>query len=368
MSIEALTWAFNLAPVPWDETGKTRKPSASCASVLHALANHAGPDGRNAFPTIATLVRYTRLSERTVQTCLSRLHAEGTIRPGDPDIAAAYVRRADRRGNNWDLAMERMRDDLTDEEMDAVGRSNPFLRPWIEQHHAARRAAQQAARDAADQAERGASSAPRDGVQQLHPVSTGCNQRSHGVQPAQERGAAAAPEPSYEPPLEPSSPTSLRSVGRARADAAPTSPDPAVTDTPDDDPDTIPGLTATTSRGDGGNSTGVHANGVHGDAPKVGRKTAIPAGFGLTPAMRAWAAKDAPTVDVEAETAKFRDHALANDRRYVSWEAAWRNWLRKSADIQAVNAARGGRRPGNHLPPTSGTEDPIHQQRREMFG
>jgi hypothetical protein len=53
------------------------------------LANHAGPDGTGAFPSLATLVRYTGLSERTVRTCLDRLETEGIIAPCDPDIVAA---------------------------------------------------------------------------------------------------------------------------------------------------------------------------------------------------------------------------------------------------------------------------------------
>jgi hypothetical protein len=38
-----------------------------CKFVLVGLANHAGPDGMGAFPSVATLVRYTGLSERTVR-------------------------------------------------------------------------------------------------------------------------------------------------------------------------------------------------------------------------------------------------------------------------------------------------------------
>jgi DNA-binding transcriptional regulator PaaX len=53
---------------------------------------------------VATLVRYTGLSERTVRTCLDRLEAEGITRPCDPDIVAARIKRADRRPKGWDLA------------------------------------------------------------------------------------------------------------------------------------------------------------------------------------------------------------------------------------------------------------------------
>ena len=62
MSVEALSWALNLAPVPRDRGGK-RNPA--CKAVLVGLANHAGPDGSEAFPSVRKLVRYTELSERT---------------------------------------------------------------------------------------------------------------------------------------------------------------------------------------------------------------------------------------------------------------------------------------------------------------
>jgi pyocin large subunit-like protein len=94
MSVEAISWALNLAPVPADRRGE---PSSACKFVLVGLANHAGPDGSGAFPSVATLVRYTGLSERTVRTCLDRLEAGGIIRPCDPDLVAARIKRADRR-------------------------------------------------------------------------------------------------------------------------------------------------------------------------------------------------------------------------------------------------------------------------------
>lgn len=97
MSIEAITWTLNAAPIP------TGRNASTLAFVLVGLANHADPDGRNAFPAVATLVRYTRLSERSVQYALRKLEALGLITPSDPDIVAAYVRRADRRPQGWDL-------------------------------------------------------------------------------------------------------------------------------------------------------------------------------------------------------------------------------------------------------------------------
>jgi helix-turn-helix protein len=94
VSVEAISWALNIAPVPVDRGGQ---PSSACKFVLVGLANHSGPDGAGAFPSVATLVRYTGLSERTVRTCLDRLEAEASSRcatrtssrPGSSEPTAA---------------------------------------------------------------------------------------------------------------------------------------------------------------------------------------------------------------------------------------------------------------------------------------
>jgi hypothetical protein len=114
VSVEPISWALNLAPVPADRGGQ---PSSPCKFVPVGLANHAGPDGTSAFPSVATLVRYTGLSERTVRTCLDRLEDAGIILLCDPDIVAARVKRADRRPKGWDLDLSEVRDDLSEAEI-----------------------------------------------------------------------------------------------------------------------------------------------------------------------------------------------------------------------------------------------------------
>jgi helix-turn-helix protein len=104
-----------------------RQPSSACKFVLVGLANHAGPDGTGAFPSGATLVRYTGLSERTVRTCLDQLQAEGIIWPCDPDIAAARIKRADRRPQGWDFNLSLARDDLN---AAAVAASSSSSQGW----------------------------------------------------------------------------------------------------------------------------------------------------------------------------------------------------------------------------------------------
>ena len=102
-----------LGAEPGPGPGRPRRPAIrACKIVLVGLANHACPDGTGAFPSVATLVRYTGLSERTVRTCLDRLEAARIIQPCDPDIVAARIKRTDRRPQGWDLNLAIVRDDL----------------------------------------------------------------------------------------------------------------------------------------------------------------------------------------------------------------------------------------------------------------
>ena len=208
MSVEAISWALNLAPVPADRSGQ---PSTACKFVLVGLANHAGPDGSGAFPSVATLVRHTSLSERTVRTCLDRLEADGIIRPCDPAIVAARIKRAHRRPQGWDLNLSLARDDLTGADIAVVGYQLPGLAwPAI--------TAQPRPDDETDGVQP-AHPVPGNGqlvdyvpgeVQQLHPAAgTGCNWRGDGVQLARRRGTAVAPEPFREPSMEPSAAPAL---------------------------------------------------------------------------------------------------------------------------------------------------------------
>jgi hypothetical protein len=204
VSVEAISWALNLAPVPADRGGQL---SSACKFVLVGLANHAGPDGTGAFPSVATLVRYTGLSERTVRTCLDRLEAAGIVWPCDPGIVAARIKRADRRPQGWDLNLSLVRDDLDDAAIAVLEHQFPGLGIRLA---AVASPAAGGQFDGVQSPHPGSRSSEAvdnrpDGVQRLHPKpGTGCNHRSGGVQPAHERGAAVAPEPSREPSMEPS--------------------------------------------------------------------------------------------------------------------------------------------------------------------
>ena len=81
--------------------------SSTQRHVLLILANYAGEDGRGAFPAVATVARQTGLSKRAVQAAILALADRGAIVPGHSAIAAAWIGRADRRPNVWDLAVPR---------------------------------------------------------------------------------------------------------------------------------------------------------------------------------------------------------------------------------------------------------------------
>ena len=158
---------------------------------------------------MATLVRYTGLSERTVRTCLDRLAAAGIISPCDPGIVAARIKRADRRPQGWDLNLSLVRDDLDEAAVAVLEHQFPALGARLA------RAAQLGADGPSDGVQSPHPGATRreavdnwpGGVEQVHPApGTGCNRHADGVQPAQLRGAAVAPEPSKEPCIEPSAP------------------------------------------------------------------------------------------------------------------------------------------------------------------
>jgi hypothetical protein len=94
MSVEAMVWALTDAPgVP-----------AHCVGALMGLAHHADEDGRNAYPSEATLAAYARKSRRQVQNDVDALAAAGLIRRGDQAQAARLP--AHRRPVVYDLVME----------------------------------------------------------------------------------------------------------------------------------------------------------------------------------------------------------------------------------------------------------------------
>jgi uncharacterized protein YdaU (DUF1376 family) len=74
-----------------------------------------------------------------------------------------------------------------------------------------------------------------------------------------------------------------------------------------------------------------------------------PPDFAITTELRAWAEEEMPDVDIQVETAKFRDYTFKTARTEKQWQGEWRNWMRKAHErlaqqweTDAMRAAGGG--------------------------
>lgn len=92
MSHQASGWAWSVT---------VGHPNAK--SVLAAIADHADPDGRHAWPSKETIAHKVECSVKTVRRSVAYLIAEGWIREGDQQQVAHL--RGDRRPIVYDLAM-----------------------------------------------------------------------------------------------------------------------------------------------------------------------------------------------------------------------------------------------------------------------
>jgi hypothetical protein len=55
-----------------------------------------------------------------------------------------------------------------------------------------------------------------------------------------------------------------------------------------------------------------------------------------TPELIDWVSKEYPSVDIILETEKFIDHFSANGKPMKDWNAAWRNWMRRTSEFQGA--------------------------------
>lgn len=96
MSWQASGWAI--------EQQHVQNPVAR--HVLLVMANYANQDGTAAFASIARIVRDTGWSERCVRKAIRELQQVGVLRPGDKAVALAYIKRADRVPQCYDLVLD----------------------------------------------------------------------------------------------------------------------------------------------------------------------------------------------------------------------------------------------------------------------
>jgi hypothetical protein len=62
--------------------------------------------------------------------------------------------------------------------------------------------------------------------------------------------------------------------------------------------------------------------------------TPVPNDFVISTEMKDWASREAPSLNIEAETEKFIDHYLAKGTVLRDWVAMWRNWMRRATNFQ----------------------------------
>lgn len=67
------------------------------------------------------------------------------------------------------------------------------------------------------------------------------------------------------------------------------------------------------------------------DSSKKRPQKFLPEDFVITDALRDWAAKEVPGVDIEFQTAVMRDHEFKAP--HTDWPKAWRNWMRRVPDF-----------------------------------
>jgi hypothetical protein len=93
---------------------------AHARHVLLCLANYADNNGKAAFPSTATLVEDTGMSESTIRRKLDQLEASGLIVKGNQAVVAAYIARGDRRPVCYDMSMKKRGVALTGRESRGV--------------------------------------------------------------------------------------------------------------------------------------------------------------------------------------------------------------------------------------------------------
>lgn len=93
MSVEVMAWVWKHSLA----TGTDR-------IILLAIADHAGDDGTNAYPSVATLGSKCALSRRTVQRSIARLVELGELEVEDQKGGGSWTR-SDRRPNRYRVVM-----------------------------------------------------------------------------------------------------------------------------------------------------------------------------------------------------------------------------------------------------------------------
>ena len=88
-------------------------------------------------------------------------------------------------------------------------------------------------------------------------------------------------------------------------------------------------------------------------------KTPIDPDFKISDKLRLWANEKSPQIDIDAETERFVDYWLAHGKKMASWDATWRNWMRRAPEMG------GAMKPRGHRKPEIVTEEQLAEDRRK---
>lgn len=116
-----------------------------------------------------------------------------------------------------------------------------------------------------------------------------------------------------------------------------TIPPPRPLPLPDDSHNATVGLPFQSAAGEGIGIGIGEGEGQNGNTPTRGRPrsqpTTVPDDFKVTSEMRDWATEHHPSVNLRSETGKFLDYHRSKGSLMKDWIAAWRYWLRRSAEF-----------------------------------
>ncbi len=77
---------------------------------------------------------------------------------------------------------------------------------------------------------------------------------------------------------------------------------------------------------------------------KHAAKRRLPSDWEPTETLIGWARGKHPTVDLSKETEKFKDHWEAKGEVRASWDATWRNWIRRAEEYGEKDRSGSGKR------------------------
>lgn len=75
--------------------------------------------------------------------------------------------------------------------------------------------------------------------------------------------------------------------------------------------------------------------------PRQPRRARVNDDFKVTNGMRAWAAENAPGVDLDSETAHFLDYHAGRGTVAADWTRTWHTWMRNAVKFAPARSRRG---------------------------